>query len=407
MRICILTTGYPRYNGDFDSVYIHRLARTLAKMDIEVHVVAPHANGIRKEELMEGVFVHRFQYMYPSTLQSLAYSPGIPENIKKNFNKFQLAPFVVEMSRSLTRVVKRYDINIVNAHWAIPTGLIAILAKRLCKIPVVTKIYGVEIYLAKKKYPAVKGLVKKTLLESDKVIANSSTTRDIALSTLGVKIDVEVIPDPVDVNLFSPRDGERIKAVYGLQGCPVILSCGRLVERKGFHYLIQAMPTILNEEPTTRLAIVGEGPEKTRLMNLVSSLGLNGSVIFLGKIPMEKLPECYAMSDIFVLPAIVDSDGDTEGLGLVLVEAMASGKPVIGSDVGGIPYIIREDGEYGFLVQQRDPIELSERIITLLRDEELRKKLGARARKLAEERFGCERIARQYLTTFERVIRGE
>lgn len=151
MKILILTTGYPRWKGDFANVYLHRLAKSLVNKGIEFHVVAPHARDLKKEEVIDGVCIHRFQYLYPSNLQNLAYFPGVPEKIKTIKGKMQLPFFMLGMIKKTIGIVKKYDIDVINAHWAIPTGFLAAFTKRLHKKPVLITLYGAELWPAIRK----------------------------------------------------------------------------------------------------------------------------------------------------------------------------------------------------------------------------------------------------------------
>lgn len=404
MKVCILATIYPRYEGDFSGIFVHRLAKSLVKRGIEVYAVVPHAKGIKKEEMMDGVYVHRFQYMYPQSLQTLAYFPGIPENIKRPFNKLQLLPFALSMTRKMMGVIKKYDIEIINAHWALPSGFLATMSKRIHRLPVVTTLYGAELFIVRRKYSIFKPLLKRAISNSDKVIAISDATADAA-KNIATRKEVEIIPDGVDTEHFSPEiSGDEIKRRYSLEGYQVILSCGRMVERKGFEYLIRAMPAVIEKLPNTKLILIGEGPEKAKQSNLTSNLGVDGSIIFSGVASDEDLPKYYAACDVYVLPSIIDSRGDTEGSGTTLVEAMASGKPVIGTNVGGIPYAVH-NGEEGFLVEQRSPSQLAERIITLLSDQSLRQEFGKRGRKATKEQFSWDKIAERYSREFEKLMK--
>jgi len=371
----------------------------LVKIGVKVHVVVPHAEGLRKEEVMDGVHVHRFRYMQPERLQTLAYFPGIPENIKRPFNKMQTIPFAISMGKKMLQIVERFEIDVVNAHWALPPAFLSILTKPIYRRPVLTTLYGVELFTARSKYAGLKPILSWTINNSDGVVAISGATRNSAVE-ISARSDIEVIPYGVNMEqFFTESDGAAIKRRYNLDG-HVVLFCGRLVERKGVEYLIRAMPSVIANIPNTSLLVVGEGPEKSGLMQLAVSLGVRNRITFAGSVSNEDLLKFYAACDVFVLPAIVDTYGDTEGFGIVLVEAMASGKPVIGTSVGGISSWFDENEAYGFLVEQKDPINLSKKITTLLNDDKMRKEFGRNARRVAETRFSFSKIAEMYLKTF-------
>lgn len=405
MRVCIVATGYPRWKGDVSSAknYLHTLAKSLVRKGIEIHVVAPHADGLKKEEIMDGVHIHRFQYLYPSNLQTLAYFPGVPEKIKTIKGKLQLPFFMLAMIEKMLDVVKDYEIDVINAHWAIPPGFIATFTKIFHKKPVVIRIYGAELFpfIGKKGLSAevAKWMIKRALNTAERVVGNSNTTC-VAGNKISGREDLEVLPEGVDTENFNPEvNGEEIKKRHNLNNCFSILSSGRMVERKGFRYLIEAMPYVLESFPKTALILGGDGPERKNLVKLAFDLGIRENVIFPGFIQDKEFPNYMKASDVFVLPSIVDKKGDTEGLGLVLAEALACGTPVIGTKVGGIPDIIK-DG-VGFLVEQKNPSELADRITMLLTDENLRKEMGKRGRRYIEENFRWESISERYCSIFE------
>ena len=412
LKLCIVCSIYLKHAEDVTSTqrFLHELLKRLANLGADVHVVVPHREGLKKEEIIDDVCVHRFQYMFPSRFQTLAYGQvgGIPGNIKKFHNKLLVLPFMLFMSLKLLMIIRKYDIDIVNSHWAIPAGFCAVLTKPIHKKPILLTLYGADVFPIKYgKFRYLKTFIAYSINKSDKVVGISDTTCEVGKEISG-REDIEILPYGIDTERFNPNiNGNEIREKYDLKDYFMILSSGRMVERKGFRYLIEALPDVLEKCSNTKLIISGDGPERENLENLVATLGLSENVIFPGFIPEGDFPKYMAACDVFVLPAIVDRTGDTEGLGLVLVEAMASGRPVIGSNVGGIPYIIREAEKCGFLVEPKNVSELSEKIIILLKDESLREKFGVNGRKVVEERFSWDKIAERYLEELYRcVIKG-
>lgn len=401
INVLILATGYPRWDGDFVNIYLHRLARSLVNKGVETHVIAPHAAGLKKEEEIDGVKIHRFQYFWPSNLQSLAYFPGMPEKIKTLKGKTQLFPFMFSMIKKTIDVVKKYKIDVINAHWAIPPGFMATFAKMIHGKPVLITLYGAELWPCIKKGSSfMKWLISYAIIKANKVIAISDATRDAGIRISGWK-DIEILPDGIDINIFNPEvSGDYVSEKYGINNCFLIFSSGRMVERKGFRYLIEAMPYILEIYPSTKLIIGGDGPERRFIENLAKMLKVDKNVIFTGFIPNIDFPKYMKACDVFVLPSIVDSSGDTEGSATILLEAMSCGTPVVGTRVGGIPYSIK-DGIGGFLVEQKNAEELSKSIIILLEDTNLRKDLSVNGRKYVEENFNLSKIAEKYISIFK------
>ncbi len=406
MKVLILATGYPRWEGDFNNVYLHRLAKSLVRRGIEVHVIAPHAKNLKREDIMDDVYIHRFQYVYPSSLQTLAYFPGIPEKIKTTNGKMQLPIFMFTMIKKMLDIIKKYGIDVINAHWAIPPGFIATCTKRFHKRPIVITLYGAELWPAiKKNSRLMMWLIKYAINNADKVVGISDATCNAGVTISGRK-DIEILPDGIDTESFNPNvNGRGIRMKYGLaDSYHMIFSSGRMVERKGFRYLIEAMPYVLEKFPDTKLIIGGDGPERKNLEHIAKKLGISEKVIFPGFIPDEDFPKYIKAADVFVLPSIVDSSGDTEGSATILLEAMACGTPVVGTKVGGVPYAIK-DGVGGFLVDEKNPYQLAEKIINLLKNRKVSGKMSKVGGEYIEKKFSWDIIAIKYIEYFKELMK--
>ena len=201
----------------------------------------------------------------------------------------------------------------------------------------------------------------------------------------------------VDINRFKHEDDINIKEDFDAEY--LILSVGRLIDWKGTKYLITAMKEIIKKIPNAKLVIGGIGPEKENLEKLTEELKLKNNVIFTGYIEDIDLLKYYASSDIFVLPSI-NLNGHTETLGVVLLEAMACGTPVIGSNVGGIPDIIK-DGYNGFLVSEKSPEDLADKIIELLSNKELAEEFATNGLKTVQEKFSWISVTERFIEVYE------
>jgi glycosyltransferase involved in cell wall biosynthesis len=213
---------------------------------------------------------------------------------------------------------------------------------------------------------------------------------------------VVVIPHGVDTARFNPSvEGDSVRLTNGLsENTKVVLFVGALTRwhyYKGHDVLINAFRIVANEIDDSHLIVVGGGELVRGSVTLANDLGLEGHTTFTGSVSEESLPKYYASCDLLVLP----SRDESEGYGLVILEAMAAGKPVVGSRVGGIPSVIR-DHETGLLVEPNNPRELAEAIITLLLDDGLRRKMGSAARRFAEE-HDWERVTRDVEAVYQEV----
>ncbi len=202
------------------------------------------------------------------------------------------------------------------------------------------------------------------------------------------------LPPGVDVETFHPGiDGSEVRAQYGLGDRPVIVCVSRLVKRKGQDLLIDVLPEVRRAVPGATLLLVGAGPYDADLRQRAARTGVAEAVVFTGGVPYPRLPEHFAAGDVFAMPCRTRRGGlDVEGLGIVYLEASAVGLPVIAGDSGGAPEAVRA-GETGFVVGGREPGQLRERLITLLRDPLLRRRMGAAGRSWVEQKWRWELIA--------------
>ena len=238
------------------------------------------------------------------------------------------------------------------------------------------------------------GLVRRVLAfclrRSDASCTNSSHTA-AEVRKIAPEIESTVVPYGATVR----ADGD---ASHKKQDVPMLLFCGRLIQRKGIDYLLRALPTVLAKRPV-RLVITGEGDRKAEWITLTDKLSLTDHVEFVGFVSNERLNELYQTCDLYVHPAIFDDNSDTEGLGVVLVEALAHHKPVIASRVGGIVDVI-QDGVTGRLVPEKNEEALAEAIEDLLAHPNKARALGDAGHAFAQEHFDWNRITELQLDVY-------
>ncbi|MEV7218140.1 glycosyltransferase family 4 protein [Kitasatospora cineracea] len=203
------------------------------------------------------------------------------------------------------------------------------------------------------------------------------------------------LPPGVDESTFRPDSGgDAVRARLGLSERPVVVCVSRLVPRKGQDTLIRALPRVLAAQPDTVLLIVGGGPYRAELEKLVDTVGVRSSVVFTGAVPWEELPAHYGAGDVFAMPCRTRRGGlDVEGLGIVYLEASATGLPVVAGDSGGAPDAVRE-GETGYVVPGEGGEELlARRVVGLLDNESLRREMGEAGRKWVHEAWRWDMLA--------------
>jgi phosphatidylinositol alpha-1,6-mannosyltransferase len=263
----------------------------------------------------------------------------------------------------------------------LPAGLIGLILSRMSGRPYIVYVHGEEIGT----YERLRGertLALTVLRSAGAVLPSAREVRD--------KVLLYGVP-PERVHLLTPgiareflegaRLPERIRSRYGLGGKRILLTVGRLVERKGHEDVIRSLPEVVREFPDVAYLIVGAGPLEARLKSLARELGVEGRVVFAGRVSREDLPDCYAACEVFVMPNRELSSGDTEGAGIVLLEAAALGKPVVAGRAGGTGDSVIE-GETGFRIDPANHEELPLRLRQLLRDRELGRRMGEAGRRM-------------------------
>jgi len=192
----------------------------------------------------------------------------------------------------------------------------------------------------------------------------------------------------VDTEAFHPSaDGQEVRKRHGLSDRPVVLCVSRLVPRKGQDALIRALPAVRRKVPDSALLIVSGGPDRKRLNRLAAAAGVAEHVVFTGSVPWADLPAHYAAGDVYAMPCRTRRGGlDVEGLGIVYLEASATGLPVLAGDSGGAPDAVKE-GETGYVVDGRDIAAIADRLTTLLLDRDLAARMGAAGRAWVEENW--------------------
>jgi glycosyltransferase involved in cell wall biosynthesis len=398
--LCMITTSYPAWTeGENEFVrgkFVHDMAKSFVKAGVSVHVVTQHGKGTKGFELRDGVHIHRFHYFIPG-LETLAADPGIPENIKYLKNKLQAPFYFSSLLLHAIRIIRKYDIDIINAHWAFPTGYIGILLKALTRKKLVTTIYGAELFpVVAGKMKVLKPLVKQALAGADLLVAISGETASAA-GKISSKNEVQVIPDGIDIDYYKP--GNKDESLLGKYHCKnkrVIFFTGRMVERKGHRYLLEAMRSVRSVFPEVKLILGGHGPLYAELAALREEWKLADTVEMPGFLPEEEIVPLLQSADLYVLPSCVDANGDTEGSATAALEAMACGTPALVSRVGGnIDAIVDGMGAYYFACANSQ--DLYDKIRMVLGADAAMKGKDRRGRDFVTEHYSWETVVKKYM----------
>jgi glycosyltransferase involved in cell wall biosynthesis len=347
------------------------------------------------------VEVRRFRYSWPSWTQWLADGAILP-NIRRNPLLLTEVPLFVAAELVATRrLVRERQFDAIHAHWTVPQGFVASILKRRYGLPILTTAHGSDINAV--RLPGIQRMKRQALSASDAVTTVSEELRRRAVSVGAIFERTVTLPMGVDTRSFAPTHvSPGLRETLAPGGGPLVLFVGRLAEVKGVRFLLEAMPAVSTALPDVRLVIVGDGPERERLERLAASLGVAPHVTFTGPVANGDLPSYYASADVFVAPSVTARGGDTESFGLTLAEAMASGCPVIASDIGGVADVTG-NGRHAVLVPPGDPHALTGAILEMLRSRRLRDDLRVSALEHVRERFSHERLHAQYADIIERI----
>ena len=386
----MLTTTYPANETDWSGAFIHSLVLAIQRRGFEVEVIAPSNGQSYGPQFINGVHVSRFAYFWPRSLERLTKGAGgIPENMSKSIlAKFQIAPMMVIFVLRTLIAVRRFDV--IYANW-IGAGLVGALVSRISGKPMVVSFRGDDGYLARDN--------RLWRMFTKWVLRQSSFVTTVSSELLKIMRDLGA--DPARSTL--PRFGVDTKVFYpaprteNSDGRVRIIFVGSLIPKKGLQDLINAMGN--PEFRNTSLTIVGDGYYSENLKDLAREKLKNHCEIFWkGITPPREVAKLMRQSDILVLPSY------TEGSPNVVKEAMASGLPVIGTRVGGVPDLVSH-GKTGLLYEPGDVEALRECLFKLVKDGNMRVEMGRLSKKkLDQGALNWDTTAADFESIFLRVI---
>ncbi len=427
MKVLVIGSVYPRFHEDAEVPWLRTSIAHLKKAGLQVQVLAPAYKGLKSHEI-DGVPVNRFRYA-PANLEMLTHEDGAPSKMaSKPWLQLLAIPYIISGFFKCLAICRKWRPDIIHAHWPFPHAYIALGAAKLFRIPLVLNFHGAELLLIRKK-KWVKPLLKFAIGQAQAVFANSSFTAgkikairnvDVEWSPYGTTLDerretrderreaveggsLPLAPASASATPSPRGDSPKTPEPHAINGKFKILFVGRHIERKGICYLIEAAKYLPRDQFEIRIVGVGDLTEELK-KQAASMPPESAEIIFTGKLSPEELANEYKTANVFTLPAIVDSKGDTEGLGVVLIEAMELGLPVVASNVGGIPDVV-VDGVSGILVPEKSPEALASAFKKLSSDAGLVRDLLAGAQKRIAECFTWDGIIERQVQAYEKCLK--
>lgn len=367
MNVLFLTSTFPRSEKDNQVAWLAVLVRQLKKKGIYPTIYAPSYQGIRSHKYYS-IPVVRFRYA-PKPFEILTHGEGAVFKLRQKPWLFIVAFFYLIFGIvGIIQMRNRLKFDVIHVQWPFPNGIFGIVAKRLFHAKLIFTFHGAEFSLMN-RVPFGKQAMRILLKDCDKVVANSSFTKKMIQAIKST--DVSIIPFSSAVTVKK----SQVTLQHFSKGLFKILFVGRFIERKGIPYLIDAIHILRQKKIPVEFDIVGNGPLSKKLKKQIKALNLGKSVKIHENVDEAHLSKFYKSTDVFVLPAIIDQWNDTEGLGVVLIEAMSFGKPIVASKVGGIPDVVKHN-KNGLLVKEKNPQALADALQMLFDQPLIRKKLG-------------------------------
>jgi glycosyltransferase involved in cell wall biosynthesis len=373
MHILMFTSAFPPQVGGIQA-HVLNLCRTLIKQGHEVKVVTSRQKSKKAlRDHLDDIDVVRIPCVHlpkTMTLQYLAISIG-----------------------AILWLHRRWQADLLHYHTFWPDVFTAFVLRRFT--PTVYTVHESR-FLSMSEHKKLHGRLRMALRPFNGIIAPSTELLQVAREFGVSRRSSAYIPNAVDSNEFSPNVSNGvIRQQYGISQDTVVLLCPRrLVPKNGVSFFLKGLPYILRESNSICALIVGDGAERSYLEDLVRQMHLEGHVIFTGNISNDQMPFVYADSDIVILPSL------KEATSIAGLEAMASGRPVIATAVGGLPEIV-DDGVTGLLVPSRDPRALASAVLCMIQCPELVSSMGQAARRRVAQEFSWERVAQETVKVYE------
>jgi N-acetyl-alpha-D-glucosaminyl L-malate synthase BshA len=356
------------------------------------------ATELGKMMAERGHQVHMISYGMPFRLGKFYRNIFYHEVEVNDYYVFKYPPYDLSLASKMAQVAQAQQLDLLHVHYAIPFAVSAWLAKQMIgdRLKIVTTLHGTDITILGQD-PSMRDLIKLAIDRSDAVSAVSDDLIQATRSVFGTKRPIQRIYNFIDQRYYFPRVNLALRREFAADDEAILMHVSNYRPLKRTHEVLDVFERVRNEH-RVKLIFVGEGPELPRLMDQVRDRGWQEDVLFIGK--QDDVSEVIALADVLLLPS------EKESFGLVALEAMACGVPVVASCVGGIPEVVRH-GETGFLSELGDVESMASYCSTLITDRAQHAQFAANAVSRARNEFSAERIAETYEQLYQSVISGD
>jgi glycosyltransferase involved in cell wall biosynthesis len=398
VKVLLVAHSFPRDPDDMAGSFLLALARELSDRGHRLLALAPHAPGTPLHDQWGDLTIERYRYGRDDQ-ETLAYVGTMHEQVLTSWSaRWRLLVLMRAAVGAVRDAVRRFQPDVTHVHWWFPGGY-AVWPFSAGGTPWVLTSHGTDLFLLD-RFPAMR-IAARPLFRRAAQVTVISTPLVPRVEKMGVARDrITVIPMPrARAGLDAPLPEERRESDH-------LLFVGRLVERKGAEYAIRALRVLVERGHRLRLTLVGDGPERESLEQLTDRLEIRDRVTFVGAIPPADVGRWYRRAAVLLFPTVTDWKGEQEGFGMVLVEAMHAGVPIVASRSGGIPDVIL-DHETGRLVPERDVGAIADAVAGLVADPDLRARLTRAALDDVQRRFAPTAIAERFESVYTRAVASE
>jgi glycosyltransferase involved in cell wall biosynthesis len=401
--VVMVTTSYPRFPGDSVGTFMEPIAKSVAARGHDVHVLAPWHPLVTRGRHEGGVHFHFYKYAPLRRLNVFGYAAAMHADVTLKRMAYAAAPLALAAGWLAARTVARkHRATVMHGHWVVPGGLIAATAAP--SLPLVVSLHGSDVYVAETFGPA-RMAARRVFSRAGAITACSADLGQRAIALGADPARVEVVPYGVDAGRFRPDAQARATRREKLgvaEGVTLVFAAGRLVRKKGFEYLVDALPLIRSTSPVV-LAIAGAGDLEAELRERAHQLHVAERVRLLGNLTQDEVAAHLAAADVVVVPSVRDDSGNVDGLPNIVMEALASGTPLVTTRAGGIGAVVEHE-RTALVVPERDPVAIAAAVASVAADGALGSRLGAAGRALADSRYGWGRTAERLEAAYARAL---
>ena len=406
MKVGVLAHSFPRFPGDTHGPFVKDLSEAVARRGHSVSALIPW-DPLIGEDSETPLAIDSFRYVWPSSWHLLGYSRTMKRDIKlANWAYLQAPLYFAFGERALRRQIRNRGLDLVHAHWLLPNGFIASRACAALGIPFAVTLHGSDIFMAERNL-LFRRMASKALAAAAHVTSCSADLRDRLLDLGGTQHGNKVHLVANGTNLVegvTPSADVRSGLGVGTS-TRLLVGVGRMVDKKGFRFLLEGLPRVLESIPDLHLVLGGGGPLQTPLEALARDLGIADRVSFPGVLSHPEVLDLIAASDVFVMPSVRDPKGNIDGLPIVVLEAMAAGKAVVATDIAGMPLAV-VPGQTGELVPEQNPRALSDALIRVLDSPQEALRLGSAGRDRVRQELNWDAIAETHDRLYQKALGG-